>query len=307
MAKQKIKANNTVNLISIFEEYISQKRILNTSKATITSYTNTFHSFYNCCKNDLTSQGINQYIECLRKRNCKATTINHELRHLRAFANWASDNAYIPKIKIPLLTEEESIKPTFSNIELKKLLKRPSHNASFTVWRSWATVNWLLATGNRFGTLQEIRMEDINLTDCEVYLRHTKNRKVQVIPMSNALTASIRFYINMWRSNASPSDYLFCDVYGNAISHNALFLSIKKYCLERGVNKYGIHIFRHTFAKQFILNGGGVFQLQKILGHSTLDMTKKYVNLYANDIKQDIQNYNPLDNLNHTYKIRKAI
>lgn len=307
MKKQRITANHNVNLQTIFEEYISEKRTLNTSKATITSYSNTLNSFYNCCKDNLTAQGIDIYIKCLCERGCKATTINHELRHLRAFANWAADNSHIEKIKIKLLTEEESIKPTFSNSELKRLLKRPSRNASFAVWRSWATVNWLIATGNRFGTLQEIRMEDVNFAESEIYLRHTKNRKVQIIPISNALSIAIRFYINTWRADAKPTDHLFCDVYGNSISHNALFLSIKRYCLDRGISKYGIHIFRHTFAKQFILNGGGVFQLQKILGHSTLDMTRKYVNLYANDIKEDIQKYNPLDNLSSPYIIKKAI
>lgn len=307
MAKKRIAANNSVNLKAVFDEYVTEKRALNSSKATITTYSNTFHSFYNLCKDDLTEQGIYAYIAHLKDKGCKATTINHELRHLRAFANWAAEHAYIPEIKIKMLTEEETVKPTFSEKELRQLLKRPPHNAPFTTWRAWAAINWLLATGNRFGTLQEIRMEDINLNEQEIYLRHTKNRKIQVLPISSGLAASIRFYTNMWRSAAAPSDYLFCDVYGNALSHNALFLSIKRYCLDRGVEKYGIHIFRHTFAKQFILNGGGVFQLQKILGHSTLDMTRKYVNLYANEIKEDMQQYNPLDNLSKPYQIKRAI
>ena len=46
------------------------------------------------------------------------------------------------------------------------------------------------------------------------------------------------------------------------------------------------------------MNGGGAFQLQRLLGHSTLDMTRKYVNLYATDLQEEYDVLNPLDTLN---------
>ena len=304
MTKKRIKANLSMDLQSIFYEYIEEKKALNLSPATITTYCNSFKDYYKYIGDSLTSEDVYTFINILQERGCKSTTVNHSLRHLRAFTNWGIEKEYFKPISIKLLKSEESVKDTFQQWELKKLLRRPNKNDSFVIWRTWAVINWLLATGNRFGTIQKIRIHDVNMKDLEIYIHHTKNKKIQVLPMSNSLVNSVKMYIKIWRSDAEPTEPLFCDVYGDWISHNALFLSIKKYCIKKGIDKYGIHIFRHTFAKQFIINGGGVFQLQKILGHSTLDMTRKYVNLYSDDLKSDMQNCNPLDCLNKSHKIK---
>jgi integrase/recombinase XerD len=63
------------------------------------------------------------------------------------------------------------------------------------------------------------------------------------------------------------------------------------------VTKTSLHLFRHTFAKNYVLAGGGMPQLQAILGHKTLDMTRKYINLYSKDIHQDFNRLNPLNNV----------
>ena len=67
-----------------------------------------------------------------------------------------------------------------------------------------------------------------------------------------------------------------------------------EYNKKRGVERTGIHRFRHTFAKQFILMGGNVVTLQKILGHSSLEITQNYLNLLATDISKDIEEFNIL-------------
>ena len=305
MEKIKLKAKTSVDLQNIFDEYIVEKKAQNISPATVRTYKESFKDYYKNLQDSLTTKDIYTFINVLQERGNKTSSINHSLRHLRAFANWAADNEYIEPIKVKMLREEESIKETFKEWELRKLLQRPNKNDTFVIWRTWAIINWLLATGNRCGTVQSIRKQDVNLIDAEIYIHHTKSRKIQILPMSNALVNAVRTYIKLWRSDAEPADPLFCDVYGDGVSRNAIFLSIKRYCRDHGIDKFGIHIFRHTFAKQFILNGGGVFQLQKILGHSTLDMTRKYVNLYADDLKSDMQNCNPLDCLNRSHKIKR--
>jgi len=67
---------------------------------------------------------------------------------------------------------------------------------------------------------------------------------------------------------------------------------------KRGINKTSMYLFRHTFAKMFILNGGDVFRLQKILGHRSIEIFKEYVNMFTNDLKKDFDNFNPLENIN---------
>ena len=58
------------------------------------------------------------------------------------------------------------------------------------------------------------------------------------------------------------------------------------------------HVCRHTFSVRFLMNGGDVFSLQKILGHTSLEMTRKYVNLASGDVKEMHRRFSPMDNLN---------
>ncbi|MFC1892558.1 tyrosine-type recombinase/integrase [Chloroflexota bacterium] len=67
---------------------------------------------------------------------------------------------------------------------------------------------------------------------------------------------------------------------------------------KSGVTRLHAHLCRHTFATRFLINGGDVFTLQQILGHSTLEMVRHYVNLAANHIAMQHQRFSPLDRLN---------
>lgn len=70
---------------------------------------------------------------------------------------------------------------------------------------------------------------------------------------------------------------------------------ISKYNNRRGVTKTSLHLFRHTFAKKWILNNGNMFSLQKMLGHSTLEMVREYVEIFGEDLRHDYDNFNSLD------------
>jgi integrase/recombinase XerD len=94
------------------------------------------------------------------------------------------------------------------------------------------------------------------------------------------------------------SDYLFCTESGEMLTENALRSSIFRYNTDRGVEKNSIHLFRHTFAKKFLIDcGGNAFTLQKILGHSTLDMTRHYCNIFNVDLVKNYDSFSPLQQL----------
>lgn len=81
----------------------------------------------------------------------------------------------------------------------------------------------------------------------------------------------------------------------------ALQHTIMRYNKARGVQKTSIHMFRHTFARMYLVEcGGDALKLQKLLGHTTLQMTQHYVRLFDTDLVKDFQDHSPLEALQPT-------
>ena len=76
--------------------------------------------------------------------------------------------------------------------------------------------------------------------------------------------------------------------------HN-IIIDIKRKVGGTGL-RFSCHTIRHTFATNFLKNGGDIVSLQKVLGHSRIETTKLYINLSRNDIVEQMQKFNPLDN-----------
>ena len=94
--------------------------------------------------------------------------------------------------------------------------------------------------------------------------------------------------------DGEADNFLFCNSYGQRLDENSCKHTINSYNKRRGVCKTSLHLFRHTFAKNWILNGGDIFRLQKILGHSSIETVREYVNMFSNDLKRDFDSFNPV-------------
>jgi len=203
---------------------------------------------------------------------------------------------YMREFKIKLIRAEKKIKETYTTEELQLLLKKPNmKKCTFAEYRNWVITNYLLATGNRLKTVISLRIQDINFDDDEICLRATKNSKQYIIPLSVELSKILREYLS-YRKGESE-DYLFSTVYGKPLARRSLQTQIEKYNHSRGVMRTSIHAYRHTFAKLYIINGGDIFTLQKILGHSSLEMVRQYVEMFTDELKINFSSYNPLDKL----------
>jgi site-specific recombinase XerD len=92
-------------------------------------------------------------------------------------------------------------------------------------------------------------------------------------------------------------DRLFLTVAGDPISRDSVSRIIERLARRAGIPRLHPHLMRHTFAVRYLTNGGDVFTLPKILGHSTLEMTRRYVTLASGDVKDKHRQYSPIDNL----------
>ena len=238
---------------------------------------------------EISQEIIEEFIGKLMDKGNRATAINARLRAVFVFLRYCFE-----AFPLSLIKEDETFKEPYTDAELQKLLK-PPQNGTWTEWRMWAVINLLIATGVRASTVVNIKICDVDFEHNIIRLRKLKNRKQMVLPMSSSLNAALTLYLKVW--DWDSENYLFPCNSNQQMQAHSLELAIRKYNLSRGVTKTSTHLFRHTFAKNYILAGGGMIQLQAILGHSTMDMTRKYINLYGNDIQRDFDRLNPLNNI----------
>ena len=241
---------------------------------------------------DLQQSDINNMILSMRQSDLAFNSVSSYARMFRTFINWAVQEGYT-NVSVPKIKDRETAQETYTEQELIALLKKPKKTCSFSENRNWVIINFLVNCGGRSKTIRFIKNKDVDLSQSQVLYRHTKNGTVQLIPLCSAMVRILREYMTI--RGGERDDYLFPNIYGEQLSQAALINTIKRYNNSRGVENTSLHSFRHTFAKMYLLDcGGDAIRLQKILGHKTLVMTKRYCNLYDQDIKRDFDRLSPL-------------
>lgn len=296
---------DVVLLNEAFEEFIVETEARGRSESTLKNYRQSYDYFCKFCgfdddteTDEIKQQHLFRWMNSLKQEGRKPATINHYLRDVRTFLYWCMEKRYIDTVfKVEMTKGQEESLKLFTDDELSLLLEKPRRKDSFVDWRTWAIVNWVLATGNRASTICNLRIMDLNFQKKEYIIRYAKNKKPDVNPLSDAVISVIKEYIRAFMKDKEETTFLFPDVGGNQLTTNALRLAFKRYCKDRGVEHTNIHGLRHNFAKGWVRNNGNLFALQKILGHSTLEMTRKYVKLFAEDMKEGYEKYSPLDTM----------
>ena len=228
-------------------------------------------------------------------------TVNTYFRDYRVIVYYAIDQQLVRERNIIVKSAETGVKDVYTADELEKLLRKPDQDCIFSEYRNWVVVNYLLATGNRVGTIVNLKISDLDFDDYMIAVNTQKNKRKTRIPMEREQLAKIlRHYIDEWLTDENgryTTEFLFPSSYAEndkAMNRVSMGRAIANYNKSRGVNKTSIHLFRHTFAKNWIIHGGDLHSLQRILGHSTLDMVVHYANLYDTDLNDKVAEFSTL-------------
>ena len=303
--KQKItmKKSKNLSIREAYELFERKARVRNLSEATLKTYGYHMDSFCAFTDGEQPVKNINEdmldaftlYLKDERK--IKDVTVNSYLRTMRNFLHFCIECCYVKNFKISVPKYDKRIKETYSDAELNRLLAKPDlKTCGFTTYKTWVFINYLLGTGNRISSALNIKIADIDFQSASIIIRKTKNRKQQIIPLSRTLADILIEYMDVRGGEAD--DYLFCGIYGTQGDRRTYQQLVQDYNLQRNVSKSSCHLFRHTFAKKWIMAGGDVFRLQKILGHSDLTITREYVQMFGQDLQMDFEQFNPLDRMN---------
>lgn len=300
MKKIEMATEKKQNFLEVFEMFITSQTAKGVADVTLRNYRynmKNMQKFFDAEKSfdEVTRRDIETMIVAMRRAGLAHNTIATYNRMLKTFYNWCNAEN-LSTLSIATIKEKETVKETYTDEELQRLLKRPDKSSDFGEFRCWVIVNFLLNCGCRASTIRNIQNKDVDFGAMQVTFRHNKNGKIQVIPLCSLMANILREYMKI--RGGEPQDYLFCDVYGGMLTEDALRHAISRYNKSRGVKSTSIHKFRHTFARKYLLDcGGNAFMLQKLMGHSTLNMTKHYCRIFDNDIGKDYDLHSPLAQL----------
>lgn len=299
MKKIKMKIGNTV--AETFEDFIISRKAKGLSDKTLVTYNQHLraikhHLDIDISIDELTKADLENMVSSMRAAELSANSISSYVRTMKTFLSWCNDEE-ITNINIKRYKSEETIKETYTDKELNILLKKPNmRNCGFAEYRTWVIINLLLNNGCRAATIRNIQNKDVDLESNIIYLRHTKSKKSQVIPLCTELCGILKEYMRI--RGGAADDYLFSNESGEQLKEYGLRSSIARYNNRRGIQKTSIHLFRHTFARKYLVDcGGNAFTLQRLLGHSTLDMTKHYCAIFDADIAKNYDKFSPLSQM----------
>jgi integrase/recombinase XerD len=272
----------------LFESFVKDRRYgKGVSVRTEGWYRQSWHAFQDALSGAspeaLSKSDFVPVIEGLCSRGVSPITINTYARAINAFLRWLHEEGKSPKlVRIPRLKEPETVVLTFRLDHVEHLIQyRPSCRNQR---RAQTMALLILDTGVRLKEVLSLRVDDIDLDNLLITVRDGKGGKQRVVPISVELRKVLFKYI---AAHSSNSGLVFCSRDGVRLLQNNVRRDFKAVCARLKISgvKGGFHVLRHTFAVNYIRNGGDVFRLQRILGHTTLEMTRRYVNLQTEDLQ----------------------
>jgi site-specific recombinase XerD len=222
-------------------------------------------------------------------------------RAIRSFSTWAYEEGYLDenvmrRLKLPKLPN--TFPEPLSEEEIQRVLKACLDDTDERL-RNFAILMLFLDTGIRLDELVNLKLSKIDFAigEMAVFGKGSKERKV---PIGTQAKKALMDYVTIQRPdplNPQHEDQVFLNADGYPITRGAVEKVFQRVKKAAGVPKFHPHACRHTFSVRYLMNGGDAFSLQKILGHTTLEMTRRYVNLASGDVKDKHRRFSPMDNL----------
>jgi integrase/recombinase XerD len=278
----------------VTDQFIKERMYLKgVSPKTVAWYRDSFKSFEGALDSKST---IIDRIAVLRNRNVRAVSVNTWLRAINAYYMWLHKEHGKELVRIPKLKEEQKVLATLAPADISKLLHLPrDFSKSRNLRRAHFVALTILDTGLRASEALGLSKEDVNWDSLVLRVKGKGNKHRQV-PFSFELRKFLIRYVSVASSRVRqgyPSPAL---LFG---TKNHTQLSVRN--LERDFavlgQKLGItgvrfspHTLRHSFAVGYLRKGGNLFYLSKILGHSSVKTTERYLQSLGIEDLQAVHN-----------------
>jgi integrase/recombinase XerD len=258
-----------------FSQFLRERQYLhNVTPATLEWYT---HAFKWLDSEAPSEDGLKDSVLRMREKGLRATGCNSAIQAINCYLRWSGLSLKIPKMKEPQL-----VLPTFTASQVSLLVNWKPKN--FYQRRLHLLVLVLLDTGCRITEALTLHVRDVDMDNLLVKL-DGKGRKERMVPFSFELRKALYRYIADYRRRSDL--LLLASRNETLLGRRVMLRDVKLLCKRLGFDPPArtLHAFRHTFAVTYLRRGGSVFHLQKVLGHSSLEMTRRYCNMTTQDLQ----------------------
>ena len=268
--------------------------------------TDMIRNYINYMKYDKRKYSGHKFIDAEKQEvGLSDTTININLRLLRSIFNYLQREELVevnPMEKIKLLRQDVDLTNCFTDEEVKELLQQPNLR-DFVGFRDFVGMNVLLDSGLRIQELLNLRAGDIDFKTRFITIHgdKSKNRKPRLVPISTHVAKLLLQLINENQEHFK-TDRIFLSSYGEPLGQNHFNKRLKYYAEKAGIEgkKVTAHVYRHTWAKNMILNGCDPFTLQKIGGWADIRTMRRYIQMDISEMRRSHDDYSPLTKLKRT-------
>jgi integrase/recombinase XerD len=235
-----------------------------------------------------------------------ARRLNHYRQCLSLFYRWMQGEGYVnhnPAERIRKVREPKPLIPALSEAQVCALVEAPDRSR-FVGLRDRSFLLLLLDTGVRLSEALGLRVGDLNLEEKSVTVMG-KGSKERRLALSSHLLSELTPYLRkrdaaMAAIGLPDAPWLFPNDVGGRLGSKTVQQHLRRYGQEAGIKGVRVspHTLRHTYALSFVRNGGDPFTLQKVLGHNSLETSRRYCDLTAADVLARQRELTPLATMN---------
>ena len=233
---------------------------------------------------DITPSVLRDFLADERER-VSAVTAEDSYITLRAFFRYLVNEEVLtdsPMERVEKVRVPRKLVETFTAEQIEAMLATCAK--SFQGARLRALLLTLLDTGLRVSELCGLTLDDV-AWDAQTLRVMGKGMREREVPFGQAARQALVTYVSR-RGNHQGQTALFLTCYGDRLDRYRVQKLVRACGAKAGITgvRCSPHTFRHTCAVMFLRNGGDAFSLQKLLGHSSLDMTRRYAELAQADV-----------------------
>lgn len=240
-----------------------------------------------------------RYMNYMLDQQLASATIRGRISTCKVFYKFLFQEGYLPS---NLAEDFKLIKATnraiftFSAEQVEAILHQPDRQ-TFTGFRDYTMMLILLETGMRLMELSRMQVSDIELAEGTIRIPSGKGRKPRNVYIQQTCQHQLTLYLQ--ERGEQPFDDCWITLRRTPLRHEAIKRLIIDHCKAAHIQgtRGSAHTFRHTMAKSYMLNGGDAFSLMRILGHTNIEMTNRYIDLFNRDLHDQLEKASPIEGL----------